>query len=74
MSDWQPIDTAPDRKIVLVCNPDEGFVPVIAKKVSGTWFNVGLIPVGRSTADFHLDPLPLFWMPIPEMPPETVNK
>jgi hypothetical protein len=68
MSDWQHIETAPDRKIVLVCNPKEGFVPAVAKRVSGQWYNIGVVLIGLTAADYRLDPQPLFWMPIPDMP------
>lgn len=65
---WKPIEDVPSRQIVLVCNPVEGFVPVVAKKIGDQWFNVGAVPVGRSSGDYKLEPTPTHWMPIPEMP------
>jgi hypothetical protein len=37
-ADWSPIETAPEGKWVLVCNPAAGAVPVIARKgPDGRW-------------------------------------
>lgn len=64
---WHSIETAPSRQIVLVCNPKEGGVPVVAKLVGEIWYNIGAVPVGITTA-YHLEPEPMYWMPIQEMP------
>jgi hypothetical protein len=68
MSEWHPIETAPVRQIIIVCNPAEGFVPAIAKKVGNQWYNIGATLVGRSAQECWLEPKPTYWMPVPEMP------
>lgn len=61
---WQPIESAVADHVVLVCNPDEGTLPVVAMKVEDTWYQHDL----RGTA---LTPAPKFWMRWPKMPRST---
>jgi hypothetical protein len=66
--EWQPIETAPSRKIVLVSNPEEGDLPIVAKKVGGQWVNIGAIPVTPAPHRFTLEPEPTHWRPLPAPP------
>lgn len=70
---WQPIETAPSRQFVLVCNPSEGNLPVVAKRYDELWINVGAIPVGRSDGQHTLDHAPTHWMPLPALPDDRLT-
>ena len=62
-SGWQPIDTYPnDNSVVLVANPDEGTLPVIAWKVEDLWYHQDIMK------KIPLDPQPTLWMAWPKMP------
>ena len=66
---WNEIKTAPANETVLVCNPNEGRVPVVAKRVGSEWLNIGAVPVGyRGDQTPRLYPTPTHWMHWPEMP------
>lgn len=68
---WRPIAEAPMNEIVLVCNPDEGRVPIVAKLMAVGWINIGVIPVGRTSQDHKLEPEPTHYMPLPAPPKES---
>lgn len=70
---WQPIETAPMNETVLVCNPSEGRIPVVAKRRVTGWINVGAVPVGRTSQDYKLDPLPTYWQPLPASPSSSTE-
>lgn len=64
--DWQPISLAPADEVVLVANPDEGRMPVIAWRVGSDWWQFGIY--GQK-----LRPDPTIWCRWPTMPkPDTV--
>lgn len=66
---WEEIVTAPANEIVLVCNPKEGNIPVIAKRIGQQWHNIGAIVVGyRAGQTPYLKPSPTHWMRWPSMP------
>ena len=66
---WNEIETAPANETILVCNPKEGNVPVVAKRVGRDWHNIGAVLVGYRVAQTpYLVPAPTHWMRWPEMP------
>lgn len=63
MSEWQPIETAPEGEEILVYAPIDGVVSSIYK--FGAWQKLIMVYGGSKTNE------PTHWMPLPE-PPEDV--
>lgn len=61
MSNWQPIETAPKDKNVLVVSADND-KPMRAMKTWGDWY---VFPIGHGLKLAHE---PTHWMPLPEPP------
>lgn len=61
--EWLPVALYPDDdSIVLVANPDEGRLPVVAWKVEDKWFRYDL------SEREPLDPQPTIWTEWPKLP------
>lgn len=71
---WKLAESAPLMQTVLVCNPAEGKLPVVAKRYADGWTNVGMVPVGlekmqpKNWKIYDLVPPPTHWMPLPPGP------
>lgn len=60
---WQTVDSYPsDADVVLVCNPEAGSLPVLARRIEGTWYQSGIYGA-------QLRPEPTHWMMWPKLPP-----
>lgn len=60
--DWKPIETiTDDEDVVLVCNPAAGTLPVLARKIEGTWYQHNIYGA-------RLHPEPKYWTNWPKMP------
>lgn len=59
---WQPIDTAPEREMLLVANPKIGRLPVVAERRGQRWFMAATY--GRELREHEH---PTLWMHIPSM-------
>lgn len=74
MSEWQPIETAPEKKDILVAAPDKdsGWVAWV------DWYNGGGHQNESSWSTFPrlvwLPMLPTHWMPLPPPPVETERR
>lgn len=65
---WLPVYLYPDdNSIVLVANPDEGRMPVVAWKIEDKWFKYDLTERGP------LDPQPTLWTTWPKLPKAALS-
>lgn len=66
MTDWQPIDTAPLKFEVLICNARTGSRHIASQAKRGEWMTDAgdLLPLGDE---------PSHWMPLPEPPQHSEN-
>lgn len=65
MSDWHPIETAPDDCVVLVF--DEGYIGT-ALRWKDKWVDASGEMCDRRDQDGAFDPPPTHWMPLPAPP------
>lgn len=64
---WRGIESAPMKTPVLICNPESGPLPIVAKQYADGW-RACTGPVGRHEQPPPLDPAPTYWMPLPPPP------
>jgi hypothetical protein len=65
--DWQPIWVAPSREYVLICNPQAGRYPLIAKRIGQQWFS-------NDQYGTRVDPAPTYFMRLPPLPSPPKEK
>lgn len=74
MTEWQPIETAPKGKMVLVYE-DEYQEYYVAENIKGVWqyASTSIWPRGTFKQNIDFVCMPTHWMPLPEPPKQEAK-
>ena len=72
MSEWQPIETAPKFRPILILKENQMGIAIYDEKVFGNWKLCKSVQFFKKETDSYLTkavlPLPTHWMELPELP------